>query len=412
MNALARRPDADPLPERIIGDLGPHQGPMLVAIGSLHGNEPAGTRAIERLFDALTAHPLPLRGRLIGLRGNLRAGQRRQRYITRDLNRSWTADGIAALLTHGAANDEDEDAEQRELLAILAPLLAAADRPIVFLDLHSSSGEGQPFCVMADVLRNRPIAFGVPVPVVLGLEEVIDGAMTGYLCDLGHVGVSFEGGPHQGADTVDNHLAILWLSLVNAGLLAADAVPGLETHRARLATATAGLPRVLEVRHRHVIHPGDTFKMRPGFANFMPVPRRLPVADDRHGPVIAPEEGVMMLPLYQGLGDDGFFIARPVSTFWLDLSARLRGDTIDRLLPALPGVSRDPDRADHFLVDPQIARLRATEIFHLFGYRRARSNGELMIFSRRRPDFDRLAPMPAELDGLGQSTLGGGATTG
>ncbi|MEZ4432892.1 MAG: succinylglutamate desuccinylase/aspartoacylase family protein [bacterium] len=397
MNAIARRPDAADPQGRIIGDLGPRGGPVLVAIGSIHGNEPAGTRAIERLFADLHERPAPLTGRVIGLRGNLRAGRRRQRYITRDLNRCWTPAGIEALVTHGPANDEDEDAEQRELLALIAPLLAEADRPIVFLDLHSSSGEGQPFCVMADVLRNRPIAFGVPVPVVLGLEEVIDGAMTGYLCDLGHIGVSFEGGPHHGADTIDNHLAILWLSLVHAGLLPADAVPELDAWRARLTRATAGLPRVLEVRHRHVIHPGDNFKMRPGFANFMPIPKDLPVADDRHGPVRAPEEGVMMLPLYQGQGDDGYFIARPVSAFWLDLSARLRGDTIDRLLPALPGVRRDPTRDDHFLVDRRVARLRATEIFHLFGYRRARASGDVLVFNRRRPDFDRLAPLPPEL---------------
>lgn len=399
MNAIARRPDLGAT-ERVIGDIGPDGGPIVVAIGSIHGNEPAGTRALERLFEHLAVHPRPFAGRFIGLRGNTRAARLRQRFVTRDLNRSWMPDNIEALLTHGPANDEDEDAEMRELLAVIGPLLATAERPIVFLDLHSSSGDGEPFCVMADVLRNRHIAFAIGVPIVLGLEEVIDGAMTGYLCDLGHVGLAVEGGPHHGEHTVDNHVAIIWLALVAAGVLPADAVPDLDAHRARLATATKGLPRVLEVRHRHVIDPGDAFKMRPGFANFMPVDKGRAVADDRHGTITTPEEGLMMLPLYQGQGDDGYFIARPVSTFWLDLSARLRGDTIDRLLPALPGVHRDPDRPDHFIVDPRVARVRATDVFHLFGYRRARSHGEHLVFSRRRPDLDHLAELPPELSPL------------
>ena len=392
--------------DRIIGDTGPAEGPLVVAFGSIHGNEPAGTEALERIFEAFAAGNFRFAGRFIGLRGNMRARRRGRRFITRDLNRSWTAAGLSALLAHdrGRADDpradQDEDCEQRELLEVLVPLLAEARQPITFLDLHSSSGEGPPFCCMADVLRNRPIAFGVPMPVILGLEEVIDGALIGYLTDLGHRGVAFEGGPHFAPDTVDNHLAILWCTLVNVGLLDPAHVPDLDAHRKRLADATAGVPRVIEIRHRHVIQPDDEFVMHPGYDNFQPIDRAEHVADDRHGPVHAPEEGLMLLPLYQGQGDDGYFVGRPVNTFWLSMSARLRSDTIDRLFPALPGVQRDPRRPDCYLVDPRIARYRTTEIFHLFGYRRARSHGELLAFSRRRPDFDALDELPPELTPL------------
>lgn len=389
--------------DRIIGDTGPADGPLVVAIGSIHGNEPAGTQALERIFAELDRLGPTVRGRFVGVRGNMRARRRGRRFITRDLNRSWTADGLAALLAHDRGvegdpcADQDEDCEQREILEVLVPLLAGATAPIVFLDLHSSSGEGPPFCCMADVLRNRPIAFGVPVPVILGLEEVIDGALIGYLTDLGHVGVAFEGGPHFAPDTVDNHVAILWCTLVNVGLLDAADVPDLDGHRRRLTEATRGVPRVIEIRHRHVIQPDDEFVMHPGYDNFQPIARGEHVADDRRGPVAAPEEGLMLLPLYQGQGDDGYFVGRPVNRFWLNVSAKLRGDTIDRLFPALPGVERDPHRADCYLVDPRVARYRTTEIFHLFGYRRARHHGEKLAFSRRRPDFDALDDLPPEL---------------
>src|SRR5690606_3470733 len=130
-----------------------------------------------------------------------------------------------------------------------------------------------PFCCMADVLRNRPIALGLPLPIVLGLEEVIDGSMLGYLCDRGHVGIAFEGGRHDDADTIDHLESIIWLSLVTAGVLDRSQIPDLEDHRARLRAVTARLPRILEIRHRHVVAADDAFEMEPGFSNFGSVRR-------------------------------------------------------------------------------------------------------------------------------------------
>lgn len=384
------------LASRIIGDTGPAPGPVVVVFGSVHGNEPAGCLALERFFATLAERGITLAGRLVGIRGNARAGAQSRRFISNDLNRIWTAERLDARATD-PGNPDDEDAEQLELLEVLMPLLAEATEPIIFLDLHSSSGDGPPFCCMADVLRNRPIAFGVPIPVILGLEEVIDGALIGYLCDMGHIGIAFEGGPHDDPLTVEHHLGILALTLVNCGALDPADLPEVEQHRERLQAATAGLPRVFEIRHRHVITEADRFVMRPGYDNFQPIVAGEHVADDRRGPVTAPEEGVMMLPLYQGQGDDGYFVGRKVSPFWLRLSAKLRGDTIDRLIPALPGVQRDPARPDHYLVDPAVARYRTTEIFHLFGYRRSRPEGGRLVFTRRRPDFARLDALPPEL---------------
>ena len=87
-----------------------------------------------------------------------------------------------------------EDEEQRELLEVLGPYMRGATEPITFLDLHSTSGPGIPFALGGDVLRNRPLAFALGLPVVLGLDEVVDGAMLSYFCDLGHIGVAIEGG--------------------------------------------------------------------------------------------------------------------------------------------------------------------------------------------------------------------------
>lgn len=367
-------------------------GPVVVAFGAIHGNEPAGLVAIERVLERLRA--LPLRGTFVGVAGNLRARAAGRRYVDRDLNRRWTPENIARIVNAGA-EEATEDRETLELLEVLVPLLRGARRPVVFIDLHSTSGPAKPFSCMADVLRNRQIALALPIPVVLGLEEVIDGSMLGFLADLGHVGVAVEGGQHDDPRTVEHHEAAIWLCLVTAGCLRAEQVGDLQRHHERLAAATRGLPPVLEIRHRHVVHDDDDFEMRPGYANFHPVARGEVVAGDRRGEVKTPEAGVMMLPRYQSKGEDGYFLARAVSPTWLAISAGLRRIRADRLVTLLPGVERDPGAADHMLVEAD--RPRAVDVFHLLGYRHQRARGERFVFSRRRPDFQSLEDLPAAM---------------
>jgi succinylglutamate desuccinylase len=96
------------------------------------------------------------------------------------------------------------------------------------------------------------------------------------------------------------------------------------TYAEVLREASRGVPAVVEVRYRHAITDQDQFEMSPGFDNFAPVRKGQILARDRNGPVCVRESGLMLLPLYQGKGEDGFFIARPVRMFWLRLSALLR----------------------------------------------------------------------------------------
>lgn len=290
-------------------------GPTVVLLGGLHGNEPAGVRAIGAVLGTLRERRVLLRGQLVGLAGNRRASVAGRRYLERDLNRGWLPEHIGRLWR--AERTGPEDLEQRELLRALAPLLAAAREPIFFLDLHSTSGEGPPFSCMADVLRNRPVAFSLPVPLILGIEEILEGSLMGYLCDLGHVAVAVEGGQSQAARTQRHHEAAIWLTLVAAGALEAAQVPDLAELRRLLADAARDLPPVIEIRHRHLVAEADEFVMDPGWASFQPVRESQPVARDRSGEVRAPEGGLMLMPRYQGQGEDGFFLARPVSPFWL-----------------------------------------------------------------------------------------------
>jgi succinylglutamate desuccinylase len=104
----------------------------------------------------------------------------------------------------------------------------------------------------------------------------------------------------------------MWLLLVGVGSIDEGDVPELEVQRRTLADAAAGLPRAVAMRHRHLVRPGDRFEMAPGFANFQPVSSGQVVGRDRYGAITVPEDGRMLLPLYQGQGEDGFFIVSDV----------------------------------------------------------------------------------------------------
>lgn len=364
------------------------EGPTLAVIAGLHGNEPAGVLAAQQVLAALRDGALPVRGRLVALAGNLAALAAGQRFIARDLNRLWTADQIAQLDDAPPESDDPERAEQRALLGMLRTLAREArstGRELIVLDLHSTSAPSAPFAVINDTLRNRGLALAVPVPLILGLEEAVHGALLDYTADAGHEFVMLEGGQHAAPETAELLAAALWHVLVGLGTIGAVAVPGFAHHGARLRQAARGAPRVAEVLYRHEIQPRDGFRMIPGLTSFHAVHAGDMVAHDRAGPVRAPLSGLLLLPLYQERGEEGFFIARPVGRKWLTVSAVMRGLRLDRLLPWLPGAQRDPHQHDVVRVDRRIARWGVVQVFHLAGYRRLPArDGRLAFRSRRR----------------------------
>jgi succinylglutamate desuccinylase len=141
----------------------------------------------------------------------------------------------------------------------------------------------------------------------------------------------------------------------------------------------------MEVVSRHAIAPEDAFTMEPGFRNLDHARASQLLARDRNGEIRAPSDGLVMLPLYQGQGDDGFFWGRAVSAARMRASEALRHLRLDRFLDLLPGVARDHAHPSRFTVDLQIARLYPLGVFHMLGYRRIRKNERLLTVERQ-PD--------------------------
>ena len=144
---------------------------------------------------------------------------------------------------------------------------------------------------------------------------------------------------------------------------------------------------MIEVRYRHPINPEDQFQMEPYFRNFQPVGRGQVLAKDRRGEITARETGLILLPLYQKLGDDGFFLGREVKRFWLNLSALLRTLKVGDYIHLLPGVRRDRLNENFFIINTRIARILPLQIFHLLGFRKRRWFGKQLVVSRRSYDL-------------------------
>jgi succinylglutamate desuccinylase len=390
MTALTARIEDSPSGfERIVGTYrGAAAGPSVVCVGGIHGNEASGILALRRVVRILRDRRPAFRGELVGIAGNLAALEKGDRYLSEDLNRIWLEDRVAAVREQ--APDSFATIENEEIWGLLSALEAAFARArgeAYFLDLHTSSAPGCPFVLLGDTLRNRRLAFEFPVPVILGLEETIDGVLLEFVNRQGHVTIGFEAGQHDDPSSIDHQEAAIWIALTTAGCIEADEVPEVDAARRKLVERTRNMPRVLELRYRKPVSPEDGFAMLPGFENFQPVRGGDVLARDRAGEVRVKESGLLLLPLYQGMGSDGFFIAREVRPFWLRVSAVMRRLRADRIAALLPGVRRDRRSCDTFIVNRRVARWLPMQVFHLLGFRKIREQGDVLTVSRRRYDL-------------------------
>ena len=359
-------------------------GPPLIVVGGLHGNEPAGVEAMRRVMPQLDALHSKLRGRVYCIAGNTRALNKGARFLDMDLNRAWTREDMANVGTAELCR-KSEGLELTELDQLFDGILVTARNEVYVLDLHSTSATGVPFATVGDTLRNRHFAQDFPVRILLGIEEQLEGTLLEYLNNAGCVTLGFEGGTHDSEETIRNHEAMIWLALVNSGIIWEEDVPRLETFRVRLAA----LPHhrgLMEVRYREAVKSAQGFEMNPGFKNFDPVIKGEIVATNFDGHVRAPESGMLLMPLYQKLGEDGFFIVRSIARFWLWLSEALRRLKVHELVEYLPGVTADPNNRETLTINTHVARFFPLQVFHLLGFRRRKWVGDKLVVSRRRHD--------------------------
>ncbi len=379
-------PVSVPVGEHMIGSFcGDENGPTLVVFGAVHGNEQSSIIAMRRILPRLSEIEAQLKGRVYLIAGNTRAINKNVRFIGADLNRHWTDEIVKRNAPDSKIKtNRTEDVEQTEILVILDQIVKTAQDEIYALDLHSTSAESAPFAMIGDTLRNREFAQKFPATILLGIEEQLDGTILEYVNNLGAVTLGFEAGQHTSKRSVDNQEALIWLALVNTEIVEKRDTT-IDNYEEILETAM-GRSRLIEVRHRHAIGPADEFKMELGYKNFEPIKKGDILATSRRGNVKAVESGLILMPLYQAQGEDGFFIGREISRFWLWVSQLLRRLKFGSLIRFLPGVRQHPVSSESLIVNTRIARIFPLQIFHLLGFRKIRWRDQELIISRRKHD--------------------------
>jgi succinylglutamate desuccinylase len=306
------------LPRVIEQHRGEAGGPTLIAIGGLHGNEPAGVAVIRTVLGRLRERGVPVRGEVVGLIGNVRALAARRRFLARDLNRLWTPARIAALIPSDGwsmpTTDGAELSELTELAGELDRAIAEARGPVFVIDLHTTSAPGIPFGVIGPTPEQRAFAAQLPLPAILGLEEQLEGVLTQHLATKGCVTMTIEGGQTESPDAGAYLEAVVTIALAASGCIEPGALPELAPARDLLGRARGALPPLIEVTMRHEVKPEHEFRMEPGFANLHRTTAGTLLARDRRGEIRAPYDGLVLLPLYQPQGSDGFFYGRAVAS--------------------------------------------------------------------------------------------------
>lgn len=390
--ATRATPDEGLARGRVAWVAGASAGPLLLCVGGLHGNEPAGVHALEAVTRGLQARRDRMTGDFVAVAGNLGALAAGRRFVAYDLNRAWTSERLvgrghgdawaspaAPLSPNGAGAVAAEDREMARLLDVLAQVAERRRGPVHVLDLHTTSGGGGAFTTTSDFLDNRRYAMQIPAPLVLGLDEAVEGTLIGYLDGFGYTTAVFECGQHEEAASRERAAWATWLAVRAAGLLKDADAPEARRGFKALRSAYRGLPRVLEVKYRHPVDDDDRYCSRPGLLNFQRVRAGDVLGDDRDGRVAAPETGRVLMPLYQEQGEDGFFVVREFPLFWLRLSRVLRRLRVGRIAHLLPGVRSRPDRPGVVVVDRRVARWGALGVLRLLGFRPLSDDGRTLV---------------------------------
>ena len=300
---------------------GERKGPLLICIGGMHGNEPAGLRALNLVFTLLEREPevnpgFSFAGRVIGLTGNVQAVTRQCRFVQKDLNRLWTKEKIASIRSSAPTDLHNEDLELFHLLNLIeSEIDSYQPTEVILLDLHTTSVKGGIFSIVTDIPRSTEIALQLHAPVIRGMLRGLEGTILHYFSnhhfDLPVTPLAFESGQHNETLSVNRAISAIINCLRSIGCVNPDDVEN--KHDQLLIEYSRELPRLSELIMVHRLQPNDGFEMFPGYKNFQRIRRGTVLAADKKGPIRAEADGLILMPLYQNQGEDGFFIIREIS---------------------------------------------------------------------------------------------------
>jgi len=370
--------------KRIINKIeGNPQGPTIVFFAGIHGNEPAGVLALEQELKKLEKYKHLIEGTIYGICGNLKALEAKRRYIEEDLNRIWEANHLNSLHEKQSLNPEEQ--EQALVFELLQDILNTEKAPFYFIDFHTTSSKTIPFITINDATINRKFSGLFPVPIVLGIEEHLNGPLLSYINELGYVSLGFESGQHDEKEAVENAIAFIHLTLLFAGSTSTAHFPEQYIYFNQLKKAAAGIRDVFEVIDLYSIKKNENFEMQPGFKSFQKIEKEVVLATSDLIPIQSNYKGRIFMPLYQREGKEGFFIIKKIRPIYLKASLWVRNLKFDSLFSLFPGINWENDDKKALVVDLKIAKFLVKPLFHLLGYRNRQINEDhIRLHNRER----------------------------
>jgi succinylglutamate desuccinylase len=369
-------------PNRIFHHLkGKFPGATTIFFGGIHGNEYAGVDALNRVLNRINTEDL--NGEIFAVYGNIKALKENKRFLKLDLNRIWTIDKLRSL--EHKTEYEEEEKEQKELFEIIKMIFTSSSSPKYFIDLHTTSSKSLPFITINDAMINRKFSQCFPVPIVLGIEEYLEGPLLSYLNKLGYVSLGFEGGQHVDPQAIKSCEAFIHLTLRHTGLIKNDELGRVDEFEKILIDASKNVSSIYEVIYKHHIQPKERFVMERGFESFQNIEKGTFLATSNGERIYSEHNAELFMPLYQNSGNDGFFIIREIPKIFLKLSAFLRHIKADSLLTILPGITWYNKKQGVLKANLRVTRFMAKSTFHLFGYRNKQiDETHLLLYNRER----------------------------
>jgi len=298
--------------------IGTKPGPLLIVFGGMHGNEPAGIGAIELMGKMLEVEPITnpdfeYRGSFLGLIGNLKAHTENKRYINADLNRSFTRENLDIVKNNHEDDLKDELLEIKQILhEVNEAIEEIKPEKVIVLDLHTTSSFGGIFSIVTDNEESLKIAIELHAPVIKGMLTGIKGTTLHYFNEenfgVPMIPVTFESGQHNEQLSINRAVAAITNCMRTIGSVSPEHVEN--QHDKLLIEHSKDLPKVSQLISKHHINEGDNFKMLPDYKNFQRIKEGQVIANDINGEILSPDDALILMPLYQKQGEDGFFLIK------------------------------------------------------------------------------------------------------
>ncbi len=307
--------------ERIIGRYSQDiEGILLVVIGAMHGNEHAGVEAIkevlERLKNEKEEYPnFVFKGTMLGMIGNVDAYKKGVRYINEDLNRAWSYDNFKDF---SKLDYEHLTSEQKQMFDIITVLRAEVSHcppeKIIVLDIHTTSSTGGIFSIITDDPESERMALELHAPVIKGMLQGITGSSIHFFhgenMGIPTTAIAFEAGQHKDHLSIKRATAAIINCMRTIEMVDPKVVEN--HHDELLISFSKNLPKINQLIGKYSVKDTEVFKMLPGFQTFDKVHKGQLLAHDVDGEVLCQEDGLLLMPLYQKQGLDGYFLIKPV----------------------------------------------------------------------------------------------------